>query len=91
MNVGDSTTKSEITTFSDQNPSWDYSVISQPDPTFSTTETGEDILQNFFSRPLKIREFEWGTGTTLFEKFNPWDLYFSNARVANRISNFTNL
>lgn len=90
MNVGGSD-QSQITNFRDEMPAWKYAVPSEPDPTFSTTETGDDLLGNFFSRPLKIEEFEWGTGTTLFEKFNPWSLYFDNPRVANRIANFNNL
>jgi hypothetical protein len=91
MNVGNSATQQEITTFSDEKSTWDYSVMSQPDATFSTAETGQDGLENFFSRPLKIREYEWGTGTLLYQNFNPWSLYFQNPRVMNRIVNYNNL
>jgi hypothetical protein len=45
-------------------------------------------LGNFFSRPIKIREIEWGTGANLFNEFDPWSLYLNNPRVINRITNF---
>lgn len=62
-----------------------------PDPTYEITDRDDSGLENFFSRPIKINEFEWGVGTTLYEKFNPWSLYFNNSRVVNRISNYNNL
>lgn len=48
----------------------------------------DDDLGNFFSRPIKIQSFAWDVGTSLFERFNPWQDYFENPRVINRISNF---
>jgi hypothetical protein len=45
-------------------------------------------LENFFSRPIKVQSYSWGTGTNLFEKFNPWQDYFENPRVINRIVNY---
>lgn len=45
-------------------------------------------LDHFFSRPIKIHEQEWGVGSPLYFKIDPWSLYFQNARVINRISNY---
>lgn len=45
-------------------------------------------LDEFFSRPLRIQSVDWGVGGTLYQKFNPWQLYFENPRVINRISNY---
>lgn len=75
-------------TFSDQTPQWDYTVDSMPDPTFNIADTDDADLGNFFSRPLKIQSYSWGTGTNLFETFNPWQDFFENPRVLNRITNF---
>nr|QUS52744.1 hypothetical protein 2 [Mute swan feces associated picorna-like virus 26] len=48
-----------------------------------------DVAQaDFFSRPLKIAEYEWSTSVTLGARFNPWELFYRNKRVANRIANF---
>ena len=74
--------------FSDQTPQWEYSVDSAPDPTFGVADTNDADLGNFFSRPIKTQAFSWGTGTTLFETFNPWNDYFENPRVINRITNY---
>jgi len=67
---------------------WDYTVDSMPDSTFKIADTDDADLGNFFSRPLKINSFAWGTNTTFFEKFNPWEDFFENPRVMNRIANF---
>lgn len=74
--------------FSDQTPQWDYTVDSMPDPTFNIADSDDADLGNFFSRPVKIRSYSWGTGSTLFETFNPWQEFFENPRVINRITNF---
>lgn len=74
--------------FSDQTPQWDYTVDSMPDPTFKTADTDDALLENFFSRPVKIRSYNWATGTNLFETFNPWQDFFENTRVLNRITNY---
>lgn len=44
-------------------------------------------LGSFFSRPLKIGEIVWGS-STLTQVFSPWTSIMSNARVANRMSNY---
>jgi hypothetical protein len=75
-------------TFADQNPQWEYKVDSDLDPTFMTADTQDATLDNFFSRPVKVASYSWGTGTNLFQTFNPWQLYFENPRVINRITNF---
>lgn len=59
-----------------------------PDPTFNTADTNDSSLENFFSRPVKIRSYDWGTGTNLFETFNPWQDFWENPRVINRITNY---
>jgi hypothetical protein len=74
--------------FSDQTGQWDYSVGSMPDATFTQADTNDAQLENFFSRPVKIANFTWSPGVTLFETFNPWTLYWENSRVINRIANF---
>lgn len=74
--------------FADQLSSYAYDVKTDMDPTRMLQDSSDADLGNFFSRPIKIAEFEWGTGTTLAADIDPWDLYFSNKRVINRIANF---
>lgn len=74
--------------FNDQTPSWEYSVDSSPDPTFCVADTDDAELGNFFSRPVKIQSYSWSTGSSLFETFNPWQDFFENPRVINRLTNY---
>lgn len=74
--------------FRDQNPSYVYGVDYVEDPTRGIQDTDDATLDNFFSRPLKISTQEWGTGTTLGYDFDPWELYFGNPRVINRMTNY---
>jgi hypothetical protein len=78
----------QVVSFDDQQADWVYTVGSEPDATFQTANTSDDSLEHFFSRPLKVQSYSWGTGTNLFEKFNPWQDYFENPRVINRITNY---
>lgn len=75
-------------TFKDQSPAYEYTVPSNPDPTFDVAQNSDADLQNFFSRPLRVWTGEWGTGTTLDETIDPWSAFFNNPRVINRIANY---
>lgn len=81
-------TKQENLTFKDQMDPYMYSVDSVMDPTRSLQDCNDCSLDKFFSRPIKIHQEDWGVGTTLAFDINPWTLYFENARVSNRISNY---
>lgn len=80
-----------ITHFTDDTKQWAYHVESEPDSTFSVNDNTADDLKMFFSRPIKIREYQWPVNSVFFEKFNPWSDFFRNKRVANRLTNFMNL
>ncbi len=81
-------TAQENVQFSDQMEPYIYDAGGTFDPTRSYQDTDDATLDHFFSRPVKIHEAEWGTGTTLFFKIDPWSLYFNNTRVLNRLSNY---
>lgn len=74
--------------FADQNEVYAYDVKSTVDPTRTLQDSSDATLDNFFSRPIKIFEEEWGTGTSLAFDLQPWELYFENPRVINRIANY---
>jgi len=73
--------------FSDQLPTWQYSVSNQLEATYSLADT-TDTVQSFFERPILTRTLEWPQDTALYETFNPWTDFFENPRIINRISNF---
>ena len=74
--------------FSDNDNPYMYSVKGRMDDTRLLQDTDGDELGSFFARPLKILEYEWGTNTTVNEVFDPWSLFLTNPRVANRMTNF---
>jgi hypothetical protein len=88
INEQNTKTQKEILSFADQNAGFDYHVGSELDATYGAADAGDDTLQNFFSRPIKIQSYSWGTGTNLFETFNPWQDFWENDRVINRITNY---
>lgn len=73
--------------FSDTKPTWQYSVSNQLEATYSLADT-TDTVQSFFERPILTRTIEWPQDTALYETFNPWEDFFENPRIINRISNF---
>lgn len=83
--------KSQITTFTDASTDFAHDVSSSLDETRAMGVAQDDQLGNFFERPIKIYENAWGVGTTLSDSFNPWTLFFEQARISNRISNFNML
>ena len=81
----------ENVSFQDKNPAYHYEIESSMDATRGVADMNDADLGSFFERPIKIASFDWGVGTSLFEDFDPWALYFTNPRVINRISNFNNM
>lgn len=80
--------QSENVKFSDQHDPYLYDMEGAVDPTRRLMDTDDATLDHFFSRPLKIHEEEWGTGTNLYFNIDPWSLYMENARVINRITTY---
>jgi len=74
--------------FSDGDAGFSYDLDDYADPTRMMQDSDDADLGNFFNRPLKIEEFNWGLNVVFTDDFNPWALYFNNTRVKNRIANF---
>ena len=74
--------------FADQIAPYEYDIHSAVDPTRRLQDTDDASLQDFFSRPIKLAQIEWGTSLQLNDEFDPWSLYFGNKRVVNRIANY---
>jgi len=80
--------KEQVISFKDEQPGFTTMLDSLPDATSHITHKGDASLQAFFARPLKIQEYQWAIGASLYEEFNPWSDVFSNARVINRMANY---
>lgn len=74
--------------FADQHDPYIYDLDSTVDPTRRLQDTDDATLEHFFSRPIKIHEAEWATNAAIGFDIDPWSLYWTNPRVANRIVNY---
>jgi hypothetical protein len=45
-------------------------------------------LGEWFSRPIQIADFTWDVDDSIFQRFNPWTLFWENARNTEKISNY---
>lgn len=87
MNLNLTTNKSETMRFTDHAGSTNFNTVSPLESTFMLADT-TDMVQGFFSRPQRIYTAEWTPGVSFHHEINPWDLYFSNDKVRERLSNF---
>lgn len=74
--------------FNDAHPGFMDTRGVTTDPLRTTIIDPMTTLQNFFSRPIKIQDIQWDVGGAPDFSFNPWQLYFEDPRVINRISNY---
>lgn len=90
VELGDANTdeKHATMTFKDSQPGPSSDAVTFVDETRKMQDLNDANLGDFFSRPVKIFTITAGTGVLANASFNPWDLFFSNKRVANRIANF---
>lgn len=81
-------TLSQNVKFIDAHPGYGITAGGDFDAIRDGPLSADASLDEFFSRPLKIWSKEWQVGVDLFQKINPWEEYFTNLRVINRISNY---
>lgn len=74
--------------FTEQHEPYLYDTEAPVDPTRDLQCTDDATLDNFFSRPIKVAEYEWQVTTNLWQQLNPWSEFFQNPRVINRIVNY---
>lgn len=74
--------------FADTHPGFMQETPGDIDHIRDAALTSDATLNEFFSRPLRIASIDWAVGGTLFQSLNPWQLYFENLRVINRIANY---
>lgn len=70
--------------------SWHYEVPADRDSTFGVADT-TDTIQDFMSRPVLVATGELPVGQDYNIEFNPWQLFFENERVFEKLKNFRNL
>jgi hypothetical protein len=83
-----STTKEQNVRFSDQYTGPQTEISGRVDKTRGVTDTNDTQLGDFLSRPIKIADYTWSVGGFLNATLNPWQLFFSNPRIENRLNNY---
>jgi len=78
----------EITNFQEQQPGWTTSIGSGSDATMNLGNNSDSALGSFLGRPTRIADVSWAVGQPLFFQINPWSLFLSDPRVAEKVANF---
>jgi hypothetical protein len=86
--TGDADISTENMSFKDNVPGQKDSRGTVMDPTRDLGFVNDATLNNFFSRPVKIFQSEWAVNSSLFARFNPWELFWENPRNAEKIRNY---
>lgn len=81
-------TKQQNVQFVDTHPGEMEEKVGYTDMIRDAPMATDATLDEFFSRPIKIVSAGWGVGATFYQSFNPWQLYFQNLRVINRVANY---
>lgn len=82
----------ETVKFVDGDMPWLYDVCHSEDETTKLAGFTDAELGDFLSRPILIERFSWAPGGTLVTtEFNPWERFFSNPDVVEKINRFRNL
>jgi hypothetical protein len=89
MDISEVTQEKQNVAFEDNALGEDNVISSEPDPSYLSVPNPNALLGEFLSRPVKIKQIAWNPSTTLFETFNPWDLFFTNVRIINKIAGFS--
>lgn len=78
------------TVFRDGSTQWHVAYPPGEDSTRDVAHHDDVSLASFFERPIYQANFAWdpAAATPFFQAFDPWTAFFSNTRVANRVSNF---
>lgn len=81
--------KEQNVSWTEQNPSYNYTMENSTDTTFDAAETSDVDLGDFLSRPIKIQDYDWSpTISNFYQEFDPWSDFLENPRVINRINNY---
>lgn len=82
------TEQAQTMQFVDHNMAHTAEKASIMDSTRYSTSDDSTSFAKFFERPVQIDTFEWSPNGSINRYVLPWELYFTNKRVQNRIANY---
>lgn len=74
--------------YSEEESSWRHEREKGKSVAFLNGALNDITLGSFVQRPVRIATLEWQVGIPLEFSINPWQAYFSNPAVADKIKNF---
>lgn len=74
--------------FKDENAGEALSYNPLIDSTFTNTYTPIADLRTYLQRPVRIYTQSWTVANALRTSIKPWDLYFNDARIKDKIENY---
>lgn len=72
--------------FMDLTPQPEVQISSVDERTADVAEYHDVELNNFMSRPIRIANITWSYATNVAGTINPWQLFFTDTRVKNRLA-----
>lgn len=82
------TTQQTIAAFSDGMAGFKTIVEGAYEPTMTPGKSETAELTQFLNRPVKILDYDWLVGQNAYLNFNPWQLFYEDPKVADKIRNF---
>jgi hypothetical protein len=90
INNADPRLKSQTLAFNDSVAAYNYEVPSEMESTYGVSDTNDVSLAKFLARPVKIYDEEWSPADpNISAQINPWNLFYEDPRVANRIAHYS--
>jgi len=83
-----SAVKTGTVSFADATPGSSVAMTSPLEQTYQHGHTVDTPLSDFLSRPVKILDSSWDTGTNYTSAINPWSLFLNNNPIRNRLQGY---
>jgi hypothetical protein len=79
---------SENVHFKEEASTYSLDLTSAPDATFGETGAKDSEISGFLNRYIELQTFEWEIGSDFLEELDPWTLWRTNARIAQKLAHF---
>ena len=86
--AADSSIKSQTMQFRDNVPGTVDERGAVMDPSRDLALLSDATLDSWFSRPIQIADYTWDVDSELFQRLNPWTLFWENERNIEKIKNY---
>jgi hypothetical protein len=79
---------SENVTFLEAPQSYTLDLTNSPDATFSESGAKDCGIDGFLNRYIELETMQWTVGSDLLQVIDPWTLWRSNPRIAQKLAHY---